>query len=91
MHKMPKKSHRASDGTHVGQPRHHHLHGPKLQGLPAGLRALIARSDPSGTWWFGVRYDGGHGKEDVKKRTGIGTGCMVSILGSWGKERVADA
>ena len=23
---------------------------PKLQGLPAGLGALIARSDPSGTW-----------------------------------------
>ena len=60
---------------------------PKLQGLPAGLRALIARSDPSGTWWwFGVRYDGGHGKEDVNKRTGIGTGSMISILGSWGKE-----
>ena len=56
---------------------------PKLQGLPAGLKALIARSDPSGTWWwFGVRYDGGHGKEDMMKRTGIGTGCMVSILGS---------
>ena len=39
---------------------------PKLQGLSAGLRALIARSDPSVTWrWFGVGYDGGHGKEDV--------------------------
>ena len=24
---------------------------PKLQGLSAGLRALIVRSDPSGTWW----------------------------------------
>ena len=60
---------------------------PTLQGLPAGLRALIARSDPSGTrWWFDVKYDGGHGKEDVKKITGIGTGCMVSIFGSWGKE-----
>ena len=65
---------------------------PKRKGLPAGLRALIARSDPSGTWWwFGVRYDGGHGKEDVKKRTGIGTGCMVSVFGSWGKKPVADA
>ena len=43
---------------------------PTLQGLPAGLRALIARSDPSGTrWWFDVKYDGGHGKEDVKKIT----------------------
>ena len=33
-----------------------------------------------------MRYDGGHGKEDAKKRTGIGTGCMVSIFGSWEKE-----
>ena len=33
-----------------------------------------------------MRYDGGHGMEDVKKRTGIGTGCMVSIFGSWEKE-----
>ena len=48
---------------------------------------MLALSDPSGTWWwFGVRYDGGHGKEDAKKRTGIGTGCMVSIFGSWEKE-----
>ena len=44
---------------------------PKLQGLPAGLRALIARSDPSGPWWSGVRYDGGHGKEDIRKKRGI--------------------
>ena len=48
---------------------------PKLQGLPAGLKALIARSDPSGTWWWiSVRCDDGHGKEDVKKRMVIGTG-----------------
>ena len=30
--------------------------------------------------------DGGHGKEDLWKRTGIGTGYMVSIFGGWGKE-----
>ena len=59
----------------------------KLRGLPAGLRALIARSDPFGTWWwFGVRYDGGHGKEDTKKTKGIGTGCMTSIFGNWREE-----
>ena len=60
---------------------------PKIQGLPVGLRALIARSDPFGTWWwFGVRYDGGHGKEDTKKTKGIGTGCMTSIFGNWREE-----
>ena len=56
---------------------------PELLALPAGLRALTAGSDPSGTcWWFCVRYDGGHGKEDVKERTGIGTSRMVSIFES---------
>ena len=59
----------------------------ELQGLTAGLRALIARPGPSGTRkWFGVRYDGGHSKEDLKKMTRIGSGCMVSIFGSWGEE-----
>ena len=38
-----------------------------------------------------MRYDGGHGKDDVKKRTGIGTGCMVSTSGAGGRNRVADA
>ena len=34
-----------------------------------------------------VRDDEGeHGDEDLKKRTGIRTGYMVSIFGRWGKE-----
>ena len=57
-----------------------------LQELPAGLTALIARSDPVGTW-CGVRDDEGeHGDDDLKKRTGIITGHMVRIFGSRGKE-----
>ena len=59
---------------------------PTLQELPAGLGALIARSDPFGTW-CGVRDDAGeHGDEDLNKRTGISTGYMVSIFGGWAKE-----
>ena len=60
----------------------------KKQEWPAGLGGLITRSDPSGTWWFRVRDDGGHGKEDLWKRKGvcIGTGDMVSIFEGWDKE-----
>ena len=54
---------------------------PTLQDLPAGLRALIARSDPSERWWLGVRYDGEHRKVDLWKRTGIETSYMVGMFG----------
>ena len=30
--------------------------------------------------------EGEHGDEELKKRTGTGTGDMVGIFGSWGKE-----
>ena len=57
--------------------------------VAGGLGVLMARSDPAGTRWFRVRDDGGgHGKEDLWKRTWIGTdtGYMVSIFGGWGNE-----
>ena len=57
-----------------------------IQELPVGLRALIARSDPDGTW-CGVRDDEGeHGDDYLKQRTGVRTSNMVSIFGSRGKE-----
>ena len=50
--------------------------------MTEGEGALIARPDSSGTWLFGVGDDEGeHGKEDLWKRTGIGTGYMVSVFG----------
>ena len=57
---------------------------PKLQALPAGLGAPIGRADSSET--FGVRDDGERGEEELSKRTGIGTGYMVSVLVGCGKE-----
>ena len=52
------------------------------------MGALVARSDSSGTWCDVRDDEGEHGDEDLKKRTAIGTGYMVSIFGSWGKEPV---
>ena len=63
-----------------------------LQELLVGLRALIARLDPSGMWWFGVWGDGGkHGEEENKgerdwELQGIGTRVILSTFVSWGAE-----
>ena len=43
---------------------------PKLQALPAGRRALIGRSYPSGTWWFGAWDDGERGEEEMRESDG---------------------
>ena len=58
---------------------------PTLQELPAGLGALVAKSDPFRTT-CGKGDEGERGDEDLKKRTGIGAGYIVSIFGSLGKE-----
>ena len=60
---------------------------PSLQESSAGLGALIARSDLSGKWWFGVGCEREeHGNEEPCKRTGIRTGYLFSAFVGLGKE-----
>ena len=65
----------------------HHDHRDVNDEVTGDVGPLIARSDPSATWWVGAREDvGGRGKENLRKATGIGTCyCMVSIVGGWGE------
>ena len=59
--------------------------------ITEGVGGLIARSDPSGRWWFGAGDDEGEdGKEDLWKRTGVGTGYTVSVFGGPRRERARE-